>query len=80
VDLAWYDKFVPCGIADAGVTSLTAELGRDVTVAEVLPVAERHLADLLSWSDYTPTPDYEPRPDPAKRRDTLSVPVLNPRG
>jgi lipoyl(octanoyl) transferase len=67
VDLAWYDKFVPCGIADAGVTSLTAELGRDVTVAEVLP-------------DYTPTPDYEPRPDPAKRRDTLSVPVLNPRG
>ncbi|HSE72428.1 MAG TPA: lipoyl(octanoyl) transferase LipB [Nocardioidaceae bacterium] len=80
VDLAWYDKFVPCGIADAGVTSLSTELGRDVTVAEVLPVVERHLADLLSWSDYTPTPDYEPRPDPAKRRDTLSVPVLNPRG
>jgi lipoyl(octanoyl) transferase len=34
---------VPCGITDAGVTSLSQELGRDVTVAEVLPIAERHL-------------------------------------
>ena len=30
VDLGWYDRFVPCGIADAGVTSLTQELGRRV--------------------------------------------------
>jgi lipoyl(octanoyl) transferase len=79
VDLAWYDRFVPCGIADAGVTSLSAELGRDVTVAEVAPVVERHLRDLLGWAPYDPTPDYEPRPDPARAgRDTLSVPVLNP--
>ena len=33
-DLSAYGRIVPCGIADAGVTSLTAELGRDVTVAE----------------------------------------------
>jgi lipoyl(octanoyl) transferase len=79
VDLAWYDRFVPCGIADAGVTSLSAELGRAVTVAEVAPVVERHLRDLLGWAPYDPTPDYEPRPDPARAgRDTLSVPVLNP--
>ncbi|MDN5892910.1 MAG: lipoyl(octanoyl) transferase LipB, partial [Nocardioides sp.] len=25
VDLAWYDRFVPCGISDAGVTSLSGE-------------------------------------------------------
>ena len=37
VDLAWYDRFVPCGISDAGVTSLSAELGRDVTVARGRP-------------------------------------------
>jgi lipoyl(octanoyl) transferase len=67
VDMSWYDRFVPCGIADAGVTSLTSELGRDVTVAEALPVVRRHLDDLLGWADYTPTPDYEPRPDPAKQ-------------
>jgi lipoyl(octanoyl) transferase len=64
VDLSWYDRFVPCGISDAGVTSLTAELRRDVTVAEVLPSVRRHLTDLLAWTPYTPTPDYEPRPEP----------------
>ncbi|MDP9639325.1 lipoyl(octanoyl) transferase [Rhodococcus cercidiphylli] len=31
-----FDAIVPCGIADAGVTSLSLELGRDVPVAEVL--------------------------------------------
>jgi lipoyl(octanoyl) transferase len=45
-DLSRYDIFVPCGIRDAGVTSLSAELGRDVTVEELLPVVERHLTTL----------------------------------
>ncbi len=40
-DLGAYGSIVPCGIADAGVTSLTAELGRRVTVEDVLgPVAD----------------------------------------
>ncbi|HEX6969681.1 MAG TPA: lipoyl(octanoyl) transferase LipB [Micromonosporaceae bacterium] len=47
-DLAAFDRIVPCGIRDAGVTSLTAELGRAVTVAEALPVVERHLPTLLA--------------------------------
>jgi lipoyl(octanoyl) transferase len=42
-DLSWYSRIVPCGIPDADVTSLTAELGRDVPVAEVLPLVEQHL-------------------------------------
>jgi lipoyl(octanoyl) transferase len=46
-DLTNYDRFVPCGIRDAGVTSLTAELGRQVTVADLMPVVERHLPTLL---------------------------------
>ena len=46
-DLSWAQVIVPCGIADAGVTSLSQELGRDVTVAEVLPYAEKHLTDIL---------------------------------
>ena len=66
VDLGWYDRFVPCGIADAGVTSLTEELGRDVTVHDVLPSVEKHLGDLLAWGGYTATPDYEPRPEPPR--------------
>jgi lipoyl(octanoyl) transferase len=73
VDLAWYDRFVPCGIADAGVTSLTAELGRRVTVYDVLPSVREHLADLLGWAPYDPTPDYEPRPEPGRQ---ARIPVL----
>jgi lipoyl(octanoyl) transferase len=46
-DLANFDRFVPCGIRDAGVTSLSAELGRPVTVDDLLPVVERHLPTLL---------------------------------
>jgi lipoyl(octanoyl) transferase len=38
-DLAAFDRIVPCGITDAGVTSLAAELGRPVPVAEVLDAA-----------------------------------------
>ena len=47
-DLRAFDKIVPCGIADAGVTSLSVELGRDVTVPEVLPTVESHLPTLLA--------------------------------
>ncbi|MBO4205414.1 lipoyl(octanoyl) transferase LipB [Micromonospora echinofusca] len=47
-DLTYYDRIVPCGIRDAGVTSLSAELGRSVTVAEVLPVVEHRLPTLLA--------------------------------
>ena len=39
-DLAPYGAIVACGIADAGVTSMSAELGRRVAVADVLPVVE----------------------------------------
>ena len=46
-DLRWADTIIPCGIPDAGVTSLSLELGRPVTVAEVLPLAERHLERVL---------------------------------
>jgi lipoyl(octanoyl) transferase len=46
-DLGWFDRIVPCGIADAGVTSLTAELGRTVTVHEALALVEHHLMRVL---------------------------------
>ena len=45
-DLSAYDAIVPCGITDATVTSLSRELGRDVTVAEVLPLLEAALPSL----------------------------------
>ncbi|WP_236788840.1 lipoyl(octanoyl) transferase LipB [Amycolatopsis sp. GM8] len=38
-DLSAFGKIIPCGIRDAGVTSLSFELEREVTVEEVLPLA-----------------------------------------
>jgi lipoyl(octanoyl) transferase len=42
-DLAWFDRIVPCGIRDAGVTTLSKELGIDISVTEVADRAEFHL-------------------------------------
>lgn len=47
-DLGWFDHIVPCGIQDAGVTSLTRELDRTVSIRSVVPLVERHLADVLA--------------------------------
>lgn len=46
-DLSWYARIVPCGIADAGVTTLSAELSREVTVSEVIPLVQDALDDVL---------------------------------
>lgn len=46
-DLGWAEVIIPCGIADAGVSSLTREAGRRITVQDVLPYAEKHLVDVL---------------------------------
>lgn len=47
-DLAAFDHIVPCGIRDAGVTTLTAELGRRVTVEEALPIVEARTLEALA--------------------------------
>ena len=42
-DLSWFDRIVPCGIRDAGVTTMSQELGRNVSVNEVADRAVFHL-------------------------------------
>lgn len=42
-----YTAIVACGLADAGVTSVSRELGRTVTPAEVIPLIERHFGPLV---------------------------------
>jgi lipoyl(octanoyl) transferase len=46
-DLAAYSKIIPCGIADAKVTSLSAELGRDIKIDEVMPVLRKYILPML---------------------------------
>jgi lipoyl(octanoyl) transferase len=47
-DMAAFANMIPCGIVDAGATSLTAELGRDVPVAEVIDAVETAVRAVLA--------------------------------
>ena len=47
-DLRAFSQIIPCGIADAEVTSMAHELGRDITSQEVLPILERHITSTLA--------------------------------
>jgi lipoyl(octanoyl) transferase len=61
-DLAAFDKIVPCGIRDAGVTSLSYELGREVTVAEALPPARDAVLAALKGELPVTDDQWLPRP------------------
>lgn len=37
-DMSWFKHIVPCGIVGKGVTSLSRELDREVTIQEAAPV------------------------------------------
>ncbi|MCS6710715.1 lipoyl(octanoyl) transferase LipB [Brachybacterium sp. EF45031] len=47
-DLSWAQNVIPCGIDDAGVTSLSSETGRDIRVADVLEVIDEPLRRLVA--------------------------------
>jgi len=47
-DLCAYSKIVPCGFSDANVTSMAQELGREITVEEVLPLVESIILTALT--------------------------------
>jgi lipoyl(octanoyl) transferase len=47
-DMSAFGNMIPCGIPDAGATSLPAELGRDVPVADVIDAVEVAVRRVLS--------------------------------
>jgi lipoyl(octanoyl) transferase len=49
-DLEPYRAIIPCGIRDAGVTTMSRELGRVVTPADVVPDVIRRFDDALAGS------------------------------
>ncbi|MBB1160195.1 lipoyl(octanoyl) transferase LipB [Amycolatopsis dendrobii] len=65
-DLAAFDNIVPCGIRDAGVTSLSWELQRDVPVAEVLPLAKELVLAALEGELPVSDDRWLPRPEAPK--------------
>lgn len=52
-DMAAFSNMVPCGIPDAGATSLTAELGRDVTVVQAIDAVEAAMRRVLALQPAT---------------------------
>ena len=47
-DLGAFSQIIPCGIADAEVTSIAQELQREITSQEVLPILERNIVSTLA--------------------------------
>ncbi len=47
-DLSAFEVIIPCGIEDAAVTSLALELGRSISIDEVLPVVEKYMYESLA--------------------------------
>jgi lipoyl(octanoyl) transferase len=56
-DLSAYDKIIPCGIADAGVTSMMAELGDVFPLRHVAQVLRPHLERYLAFEPYEKSAD-----------------------
>ena len=46
-DLRYFAEIIPCGLPDVITTSLEQELGRSITVKEILPIAQKHLQEVL---------------------------------
>ncbi|MEM7511505.1 MAG: lipoyl(octanoyl) transferase LipB [Bacteroidota bacterium] len=49
-DLSFFNHIVPCGISDKGVTSLQAELGREVDIQEVEDLLKKYFSDVFGFS------------------------------
>ncbi len=48
-DLNFFDLIVPCGISDRGVTSISKEVGRKVSLEDVKPILKKHLQRLFGY-------------------------------
>ena len=77
-DLAAFDRIVPCGIADAGVTSIAAELGSSPALTSLAYVLVPHLERLLAFAPYERTPDLsstDALPEPVAAGPTYGLTV-----
>jgi lipoyl(octanoyl) transferase len=74
-DLTAFDRIVPCGIADAGVTSIAAELGTAPALTSLAYVLLPHLERLLAFAPYERSPDLGALPEPVPAGPTYGLTV-----
>ena len=67
-DLHWFDRIIPCGLTGVGVTSMAAELGTEVRVADVAQTLRPHLERYLAFEAYVQSPDIGAAPDTTLHR------------
>jgi lipoyl(octanoyl) transferase len=67
-DLHWFDRIIPCGLTGVGVTSMAAELGTEVRVADVAQTLRPHLERYLAFEAYVQSPDIGTAPDTTLHR------------
>ncbi len=79
-DLDWTETIVPCGITDAGVTTMALELHGGPSVLEAAEGMAEHLDRMLQWEPYEMSPDVRVEgtppmsdPEPAPVRYGLTV-------
>ncbi len=65
--LSWFDRIVPCGITDAGVTTLSSELKTEITVSDVRASA---IANLIRVFEPL-TPEYSLNPLKSPQLDSI---------
>lgn len=46
-DLSYFSHIVPCGLPDADMTSISRELGRDVSISDVVPIFVAHFSEVF---------------------------------
>lgn len=64
--LDYYEHIIPCGISDAGVTTLSRELGRAVTPEEMVEPVLQALEDAFSGKLVVADHSFDSAPDPTK--------------
>jgi lipoyl(octanoyl) transferase len=72
-DLRSFDRIIPCGLTGVGVSSMTAELRRPLTVTEVAQALRPHLQHYLAFEEYVQSPDVGSAPDTTPRRVSVGA-------
>lgn len=74
-DMLWFSRIVPCGIRGKGVTSMTLQTGKEITVEDVVPTFLEEMKSIFEW-DIEPIQEISVDPD-SHDNDLFSIVTTN---